>query len=78
MRPRLPILLEENEDFILQPEHIQSICYDFEGHLESLVYWMGLLVYENLWMRMKDITREFPHIELLDKLAFTNTILIKR
>lgn len=65
----LPVLLEENEEFALQPELIQSTRYDAEGHLEALIKWKGLPLHENAWIRVKDIAREFPSFELEDKLS---------
>lgn len=32
-------MLEENEEYIQQPEHIQSTHYDAEGNLEAWVQW---------------------------------------
>ena len=65
----LPVLLEENEEFVLQPELLQSVRYDAEGHLEALIKWKGLPIHENAWMRVRDIAREFPYFELEDKLS---------
>lgn len=53
-------MLEENEEFIQQPEHIQSTHYDAEGHLEAWVQWKDLPVHENAWIRVKDIVRDYP------------------
>lgn len=72
----LPVLLEESEEFILQPEHLQGTRYDAEGHLEALV-WKGLLVHESSWIRVKDIARKFPTFKLGDKLNITKGILIR-
>ncbi|KAL0652064.1 hypothetical protein Bca4012_094755 [Brassica carinata] len=36
----------QSEEFILQPEHMQSTRYDAEGHLDALVQWKGLSVHE--------------------------------
>ena len=53
-------MLEENEEFILQPERIQGTRYDAEGHLEALVQWKGLPTHEKTWLRVRDIAR-LPH-----------------
>lgn len=37
----------QSEEFILQPEHMQSTRYDAEGHLDALVQWKGLSVHES-------------------------------
>lgn len=67
----LPVLSEESEGFILQPEHLVSSRYDEEGHLEVLVHWKGLPDHERSWLRVKDIKKEFPEFELEDKLNVT-------
>lgn len=67
----LPVLTEESEGFILQPEQVVSSRYDEDGHLEALIHWKGLPEHERSWLRVKDIKREFPEFELEDKLNFT-------
>ena len=67
----LPVILEESEEFVLKPEHIQITRYDAEGHLEALVHWKGLPDHEDAWLRVKDIAREYPSFELEDKLSLT-------
>lgn len=67
----LPVLLEESEEFILKPEHIQSTRYDVEGHLEALVQWQDLSDREKTWLRVKDIARDYLSFEFEDKLSLT-------
>lgn len=67
----LHVLLEESDEFILQPQHIHGTRYDAEGPLEAVVQWKGLPIHESAWITVKAIARDYPNFELEDKLSLT-------
>lgn len=73
---QLPQSLNEAYEIVIELADIKSTSYNTKGDLAVLVMWTGLSSHEQTWMRVKDLSQQFPSYHFEGKLSSPERVLI--